>query len=247
MKWVDGRTLPAHELIEQVLIPLARDGLKESGINQGDIDRYMDVIEARVQTRQTGSSWMLKSYNSARAVGSQPEALVALTASTIKLQEGNEPVHTWPLATVKDHGRWSDSHQRVGQFMSRDLFTLNQDESVEFAASLMTWHSLHWIPVEDHDHTFLGLVTHDQVLGAFADQSRDAQDVSALLIEDVMSRDTPSISPETPTIEAVRLMQRSGIACLPVVYDGRLVGIVTEQDILAITRTLLEEALGEQL
>lgn len=244
--WVDGKTKPAYELIEQTLLPMAREGLRESGIRESDIERYLGVIQARVQTRQTGSWWMLKSLANIRAQGSTSEALAALTAATIKKQESNEPVHEWTPAQLEDRGAWRDSHMRVGQFMSRDLFTLKQDESVEFAASLMTWHHLHWIPVEDNAQNLVGLVTHDQILGIFADSTHDKGEAESLLIEDIMVRDVQSITPETLTLDVVRLMQRTGISCLPVVQGSKLVGIVTEQDILSITRNLLEEALSHE-
>lgn len=241
--WVDGKTSPAHVLIEEVLLPLAREGLKESGIDSSDIDRYLGVIQERVQSRQTGARWMLKSLSNIKHNVSSSEALAALTAATIRNQETNTPVHQWELVQVKDRTAWRDSHVRIGQFMSRDLITLKQDESVELAASLMTWHHIHWIPVEDNDHNFVGLVTHDQILRIFADPSSATDDVNALLIEDIMVRDTPSVTPDTLTIDAVKVMQQNNIACLPVVRDDQLVGIITEKDILDITKRLLTEAL----
>lgn len=242
--WLNGKTLAAHELIEQQLIPLAREGLVESGIASSDIDRYMDVITERVRTRQTGSEWMLKSFTSLRRTRSVSDTITALTAATIKRQIDGKPVHEWSLADQTDRAAWKDNFSRVGQFMSRDLFTLKKDETVEFAASLMSWHHIHWIPVEDNAQNLVGLLTHDQLLRLFADTTGDLNEVGSKLVEEVMDRDIPSIPPETSTIDAVRLMQTHRISCLPVVESQKLVGIVTEADILDITRQLLEEQFG---
>jgi CBS domain-containing protein len=48
-----------------------------------------------------------------------------------------------------------------------------------------------------------------------------------------------------PTTRAIELMRRYGIGCLPVTSDGKLVGIVTENDFMEIAGQLLEERLGQ--
>jgi CBS domain-containing protein len=42
----------------------------------------------------------------------------------------------------------------------------------------------------------------------------------------------------------MRLMQEKGVACLPVVHEGKLLGIVSERDFLQVARSLFEEALA---
>ena len=54
-----------------------------------------------------------------------------------------------------------------------------------------------------------------------------------------------TVPPETSSLEAVRLMRRHRIGCLPVVQKGRLVGIVTESDFLGVASSLLEQQLKE--
>ena len=58
-----------------------------------------------------------------------------------------------------------------------------------------------------------------------------------------MSTDIVTVAPETRTVEAIQLMRKHRVGCLPVVKDGRLVGIVTEYDFLVIAGQLLEEEL----
>jgi CBS domain-containing protein len=50
---------------------------------------------------------------------------------------------------------------------------------------------------------------------------------------------------DTPTIEAIQLLRRLRIGCLPVIQDGRLVGMLTEEDFMTIASKLLEERLAE--
>ena len=51
-------------------------------------------------------------------------------------------------------------------------------------------------------------------------------------VEDVMTRDVISVSPETPIHRAARLMVQYGVSGLPVVDHGRLVGIISDGDLI---------------
>ncbi len=57
--------------------------------------------------------------------------------------------------------------------------------------------------------------------------------------------DVVTATPETGTLEAMKLMREKGVACLPVVRDGELLGIVTEHDFIEVAAVLLEEKLRE--
>ena len=53
------------------------------------------------------------------------------------------------------------------------------------------------------------------------------------------------VEPETPTLEAIELMRKNKVSCLPVTQEGKLVGIVSERDFMPIAYQLLEERLRE--
>ncbi len=240
--WVDGKTHTAQQLILERLLPLAREGLAESGIHEDDIARYLDVIEARVEGMSTGSDWTLRAFSDIKNTGSRAEVLSHITASTLRNQKENLPVHQWPEITQISHESWRDNHLRVSQYMSRDLITLEQDEPIEFAASLMTWHHVHWLPVEDQDHNLVGLVTHDLLLGLFANKD-DHPNIEELTVSEIMLRDMTSIPASTLTSEALKIMHEQQLSCLPVVDDGKLIGLITEHDVMELARNLLEEKL----
>ena len=52
-----------------------------------------------------------------------------------------------------------------------------------------------------------------------------------------------TVAPDTPTLEAIALMRDNKISCLPVVEEHRLVGILTERDLINVAAKLLEEFL----
>ena len=59
---------------------------------------------------------------------------------------------------------------------------------------------------------------------------------------DVMMPSPVTVGPLDRCREALRLMREQGIACLPVVHEGRLVGIVSERDFLPLAARWLEAA-----
>jgi CBS domain-containing protein len=56
-----------------------------------------------------------------------------------------------------------------------------------------------------------------------------------------------TVSPDTPTLEAMRLMQKRKVGCLPVIDRERLVGLITERDLIDVSAQLLEAQLEEAL
>ena len=72
-----------------------------------------------------------------------------------------------------------------------------------------------------------------------------ASDLASTPVADIMRRDVVTVTPDTSTLDAVTLMKRYRIGCLPVVEDGHLVAILTEEDFLKIAAYLLERKLGE--
>ena len=58
-----------------------------------------------------------------------------------------------------------------------------------------------------------------------------------------MHRDPVTVAPETSTLEAIEIMKRHQIGCLPIVKEGRLVGIVTERDFMNVAQQLMEDLL----
>ena len=240
--WIDGETFPAKRLICDQLLPLAREGLLAARIRPEDVDRYLSVVEARVETGQTGSQWLLKSLGSFKNRGTKAERLAALTAGAYNRQLTNEPVHTWDLANLDEAGGWESNYLRVEQYMTTDVLSVNENELVELVANLMDWHNIRHVPVEDDEHKLVGLVSHRNLLRLLGRGVANLRE-TLVPVRDIMQTDPMTIPPSTPTVEAIRLMRTQSIACLPVVYDGKLIGIVTERDFMKIAGVLLQETL----
>ena len=241
-KWLDGKNLSATFLILNDLLPLARAGLKEIDVDSNDIDKYLGIAEERVRGGQTGAQWMLKSLASLKGHEQNDLRTGVLTSTMLARQKENKPVHEWKLAEAGELDDWSRSYQTVGQFMSTDLFTLRPNDLVDLAASLMEWRHIRHVPVEDENGHLVGLVTHRGLLRLLS-RGSTAPDGASMTVREIMKSNPTSVTSTTPTLEAIEIMRRSGIGCLPVVDDNRLVGIVTSYDFLTATANLFKHHL----
>lgn len=245
LHWFEGKLVPAERLILEQLLPMAEKGLEMSKIDSADISRYLGVIADRIQVGQTGAEWLLKSFNHLKSGSTRGEMLNAITSATIKNQKEGNPVAKWPLADKQDASEWKNHCSTVEQYMTTDLFTVHEDESFDLVINIMEWHQIRHIPVEDHAHHLVGLITYRTILHLLS-QGKLKHEQPALTVADVMKRDLLTISITTTTLEAVELMQKHKISCLPVVQDQCLVGIVTERDFMKITSQLLKKGLQNQ-
>lgn len=243
IRWVDGKMWNAPTLLLEVLIPLSRRGLAEAGVSQAEIDRYLGVIEERVRSRRTGARWILESLEAMENRGTVSERMAALTAAMATRQAGEAPVHEWAPARLEESGGWAHTYLRVEQYMNTRPVTVNEDELLDLAAFVMDREGIRHIPVEDREHRLVGLLSYRCLLRSLAERGT-LEPGQAIPVRDVMERNPLTVAPGTPTMEAIEIMRRERISCLPVVQEDRLVGLVTERDFMPIAYELLEERLG---
>jgi CBS domain-containing protein len=244
--WLDGTKRPAHELILDTLLPRAESGLRASDISDADVDRYLGIIQKRVETQQTGAQWQLDSLARMKGVGSRAERLGALTRGMVERQKEGAPVHEWSLATLEEGYTPSGMKEtNVEDYMTTELFTVHEEEAVEFVARLMDWQRIRHVLVEDEQHRLVGLVSHRTLLRHMADRTDVPE--GGVPVREIMVEDPISVSPDLPTLEAVEMMREHQIGALPVVREDRLVGIITERDFIQIAGNLLDDSLkGEE-
>lgn len=86
----------ARELVT-TLIPLARQGLLEAGVDPADCARHLEPIEGRLQNGQTGARWQLQTFARLASRGDRKSALVETVARYHELSIAGQPVYTWPV------------------------------------------------------------------------------------------------------------------------------------------------------
>jgi CBS domain-containing protein len=229
MQWLDGRRLGAADLILTELLPLAAEGLRAAGVSDGE--RYLDVIRERVSTGRTGSQWALDTL---AAWGDRCGRDAALVDAA--LRRADAPVHTWSLPGANEWTGVPGARRTVGELMSTDLFTVGPEDPAALAANVMAWRRVHHAPVEDEEGRLVGVVASGHLLQLVARGS------GRETVREVMDGSPLTVGPATPVAEALALMRREGVDCLPVLDGGRLVGLVTVHDLMRVMAEMLAGA-----
>lgn len=142
----------------------------------------------------------------------------------------------------------------VRDIMSRQVVAVAPAEPLRRAGELMLRHGLDALPVVDDGGRVVGMIgvkdllavpqrvvhpkARDRYISKYMDLGVKRQAIDRLRVGDMMIRQVLFVSEDTAVEEVVALFVNRGLHPLPVVVDGRLVGIVGRADVL---RFLLEE------
>jgi CBS domain-containing protein len=130
---------------------------------------------------------------------------------------------------------------RVRDVMSREVKTLRRNDQLTLADDLMKQERIRHLPVLDDDgQALVGIVSQrDMFRGALAHalgygETAQRRMLGLLVVKEVMTNQVVTTTPDAPLADAARTMVERKIGCLPVVDDGKLVGILTETDFVSL-------------
>ncbi|MDI6755109.1 MAG: CBS and ACT domain-containing protein [Thermodesulfobacteriota bacterium] len=127
----------------------------------------------------------------------------------------------------------------VRKKMKKDLITIGKDDRMTTAKKIIQEKNIRHLLVVD-GKKLIGLVTNMDIRKAEASPatSLEVRELHYLLdkltVGEIMTRNVITISPDISVEEATTLLHDNKIGCLPVVEDGNLVGILTENDVMEI-------------
>jgi CBS domain-containing membrane protein len=135
----------------------------------------------------------------------------------------------------------------VRDLMSTPVVALFAEQTLPLAEDIMTFKHLRHLPVVDDNRHVVGLVSHRDILraqissltGLSKPEARARQE--DVRIQDLMTRDVWTVTPETLASVAGRTLLDHRFGCLPVVEGRFLVGILTERDFLRFAIKTIEQ------
>ena len=117
----------------------------------------------------------------------------------------------------------------VVERMTRPPVTITGEATVTQALALIEEQEIRQLPVLDTEEALVGILSEKDLLRAPGDH----------LVRDVMTRDVTTVTEYTALEEAARIMADKRVSSLPVMRNGRLVGIITEANLFKLFLDLL--------
>jgi acetoin utilization protein AcuB len=126
----------------------------------------------------------------------------------------------------------------VARRMMRNPVFVDENDSMKKAMDLLKQRGIRHLPVLKDGARLVGILTERDIKQASPSQATalEIREIYYLMdqvkVKQIMTRRPSTISPTAPIEEAALIMRDKKIGCLPVIEEGRLVGILTETDIL---------------
>jgi acetoin utilization protein AcuB len=133
----------------------------------------------------------------------------------------------------------------VGDRMTKRPITVSEDTSIDKALEMMRDEKVRRLPVLDKHGKLVGIVSEKDLLYASPSPATSLSIyeipylLSKIRMHNIMTKDVITVTEDTPLEEAARIMADSKIGGLPVMRDGKLVGIITETDMFKLFLELM--------
>ncbi len=112
--------------------------------------------------------------------------------------------------------------------MEKDVVSCRPKDSERCMAAQLTKFNIGSMPVVGKKGMLVGLVSEFDLLRVL----RQCRDLKVVKAEEIMTRDLKTVQEDTPVDEAIGLLEDKQLIRVPVVKDGRLIGILARRDIL---------------
>jgi len=135
----------------------------------------------------------------------------------------------------------------VKEWMTQPVTTIGADAPVRQAAELMKTRQIRHLPVVENDGRLIGIVTDRDLRQMIFDPMIHerlgdvVEALAGLTVRDIMTWAVITVRPESGIRQAARLMREQKVGALPVVEAGRVVGMLTERDLLRALETLIRD------
>lgn len=129
----------------------------------------------------------------------------------------------------------------IQEIMTRNPYAIEANQTVREAMHRLLSLDVRHLPVLDNG-TLVGMLSDRDVRGiASATLTGEVDDQLSLAVSELMTSDPISVDPEADICDAIDLMIENKVGALPVIAEGKLIGIVSYVDVLRYARVELEE------
>jgi len=131
----------------------------------------------------------------------------------------------------------------IAKIMTTGVRALKLDDKIQDARNLMKSHNIRHTPIVDHDNKFVGMLSQRTLLADAFLQFRDGENITQAgnsPLTKILESDVDVATPDMLLIDAGIFFLSHKHACLPVVNEGKLEGIVTSVDFVKLCVELLE-------
>ena len=226
-----GKGISAKKLLENILIPMAKEGLLKSDIDEVEIDYYLGIIQKRVNTSTTGSKWIVRNKRKLRKEVSKYESHVILTENIYNNQRSNKTISEWaPVDIYKNNS--DKKYDKVYKIMSTSLFVVHENDLLKLVLKIMEWKNIHHIPVVDKRNKIVGIIEKRQLKAL----DFSSEKVMNMVAKKIMNKKYDVVDPETTYKEAKEFILNTKNTCIAVVKEDKLVGIFTKSDLQRIEK-----------
>jgi CBS domain-containing protein len=133
----------------------------------------------------------------------------------------------------------------VAEIMTREPYTLGPDDTLATARQLLAEHHIRHIPIVSADGSLLGLVSQRDVLAAgdttVLNREGGSSRENYVALSSIMSSPVQSVDESASLRGTAMHLQKHKVGCVPVLRKGKLVGIITDSDFVAIAINLMEQ------
>jgi CBS domain-containing protein len=220
----NGKIIPSHQLILEELIPMAYKGLYKMNVLPKDVEFYLEIIKNRIATNN-GSQWAIKSYRNLLKSKKRFEAIQILTSKMYAKQQKEYPVSSWNIIK-KDTTPEFSPKKIVKHVMSSDIFSVDENDSLELVIKIMMWKKFNHMPVINDNKELVGLLSSTDIKKYNSNYHNGKR-----TIRDIMQKNIVTINQYKSVNDAKKLMTKHQINSLPVIEQNTLIGIITSKDV----------------
>jgi CBS domain-containing protein len=117
-------------------------------------------------------------------------------------------------------------YEPIKTIMTKDVFSIKTSAKISEAMELMKEKNLGGLPVVDDENHVMAIITERDIANLFANR------ISGVKVAQLMSQKVVTALPKTTIFEAEKTMVTQGFRRLPIISDGKVMGIITTMDIL---------------